>query len=244
MQTPFKNLAQSETKGPNIRWPPAACQSSAGFFMGSNFKCIERLILQMKTPSPSNCEVRYLRFKSMPVWLPVLQSSLPMMDANSTCWPCFSGEALGLAFVSFTPSPLPPLTWRPGPRVPHPSTDRWANGEQHSTRQPRGSKKQLPIHTLPQTVSQDLGLSFGWICIGLLVTCFWTTAANVLGNYVVNFVFLFRQDWEREPLLVSVWKKYWGVRSQLLNSLHWINFKMRTLFPLFNSRKRLPHSAQ
>lgn len=31
---------------------------------------------------------------------------------------------------------------------------------------------------------------------------------NVLGNSVVDPVFLFRQDWEWEPLLVSVWKKY------------------------------------
>lgn len=31
--------------------------------------------------------------------------------------------------------------------------------------------------------------------------------AVVPGNYVVNVVFLFRQGWEWEPLLVSVWEK-------------------------------------
>lgn len=27
---------------------------------------------------------------------------------------------------------------------------------------------------------------------------------NVLGNYVVNFVFLFRQGWEWEPIIISI----------------------------------------
>lgn len=115
-----------------------------------------------------------------------------------------------LGDLNLCPAPqVPPTLQYLSGAPPPPSADGRTKGEPQSVRQPCGTGRQPPHPNPPKD-----SIAGTWVSVRVgPAHSSWLRVSeqhweNVLGNSVVDSMFLFRQDWEWEPLLVSVWKKY------------------------------------